>query len=83
MRGVARSGFHLFFGMAIPEEEQKKLFKPFSKLSVKATAGETSNGLGLAITRRIVEAHGGEIWVESEVGKGSTFYVRLPVGVEE
>ncbi|MDZ7718221.1 MAG: HAMP domain-containing sensor histidine kinase [Balneolaceae bacterium] len=70
-------------GQGIPEQEQEKLFKPFSKLSVKATAGETSTGLGLAISRRIVEAHGGEIWVESEVGKGSTFYVRLPADTEE
>lgn len=70
-------------GQGIPEDEQEKLFKPFSKLSVKATAGEMSTGLGLAITRRIVEAHGGEIWAESEVGKGSTFYVRLPVDVEK
>lgn len=70
-------------GQGIPEDEQEKLFKPFSKLSVKATAGEMSTGLGLAITRRIVEAHGGEIWAESEVGKGSTFYVRLPVDAEE
>lgn len=65
-------------GQGIPEKEQKNLFKPFSKTSVKTTGGEMSTGLGLAITRRIVEAHGGEIWVESEVGKGSTFYVKLP-----
>jgi signal transduction histidine kinase len=70
-------------GQGIPEKEQEKLFQPFSKLSVKATAGEMSTGLGLAITRRIVEAHGGEIWVESEVGKGSTFYVRLLTEIEE
>ncbi|MCG2588658.1 sensor histidine kinase [Rhodohalobacter sulfatireducens] len=70
-------------GQGIPEKEQKNLFKPFSKTSVKATGGEMSTGLGLAITRRIVEAHGGEIWVESEVGKGSTFFVRLPTDAAE
>lgn len=70
-------------GQGIPEKEQKNLFKPFSKTSVKATGGEMSTGLGLAITRRIVEAHGGEIWVESEVGKGSTFYVKLPENIDE
>lgn len=70
-------------GQGIPREEQEKLFKPFSKLSVKATAGEMSTGLGLAITRRIIEAHGGKIWVESEVGKGSTFFVKLPVDLEK
>lgn len=70
-------------GQGIPKKEQKNLFKPFSKTSVKATGGEMSTGLGLAITRRIVEAHGGKIWVESEVGKGSTFYVRLPIDAAE
>lgn len=70
-------------GQGIPEKEQDNLFKPFSKTSVKATDGEMSTGLGLAITRRIVEAHGGEIWVESEVGKGSTFYVKLPENINE
>ena len=70
---------HLCDQGRIPEEEQDKLFKPFTKLSVKATGGEMSTGLGLAISRRIVEAHDGDIWVESEAGEGSTFYVRLPV----
>lgn len=70
-------------GQGIPEKEQDNLFKPFSKTSVKATDGEMSTGLGLAITRRIVEAHGGEIWVESEVGKGSTFYFKLPENINK
>ncbi|HVN48920.1 MAG TPA: GAF domain-containing sensor histidine kinase [Bacteroidota bacterium] len=66
-------------GQGIPAEELKKLFKAFSRTSVKPTAGEKSIGLGLAITRRIVEAHGGRIWVESETGKGSTFTFALPL----
>ena len=70
-------------GQGIPKEEQHKLFKPFSKLSVQSTGGEKSTGLGLAISRRIVEAHDGEIWVESEVGEGSTFYVKLPADLDE
>ena len=65
-------------GQGIPAEEFSKLFKPFSMLSVRTTAGEQSTGLGLAIVRRIVEGHGGRIWVESEVGKGSTFSFTLP-----
>ncbi|RPI04706.1 MAG: hypothetical protein EHM64_09115 [Ignavibacteriae bacterium] len=66
-------------GQGIPVEEMKHLFKDFSRTSVKPTAGEKSIGLGLAITRRIVEAHGGMIWVDSEIGKGSTFTFSLPI----
>ncbi|MDX1639511.1 MAG: HAMP domain-containing sensor histidine kinase, partial [Balneolaceae bacterium] len=65
-------------GQGIPEEEQEKLFQPFSKISVQATGSEKSTGLGLAITKRIVEAHNGEIYVESEPGVGSTFFVDMP-----
>jgi signal transduction histidine kinase len=69
-------------GQGIPVEEMKNLFKDFSRTSVKPTAGEKSIGLGLAITRRIVEAHGGIIWVDSEIGKGSTFIFSLPIEEE-
>ncbi len=70
-------------GQGIPAEEQDKLFKPFERTSVTTTAGEKSTGLGLAIVKRIVEGHHGKIWVESEVGKGSTFYVSLPLALPE
>jgi len=66
-------------GQGIPVEEMRHLFKDFSRTSVKPTAGEKSIGLGLAITRRIVEAHGGIIWVDSEIGIGSTFTFSLPI----
>ena len=69
-------------GQGIPAEELGKLFLPFSKTSVRSTAGERSTGLGLAIARKIVEGHGGHIWAESEVGKGSTFSFSLPVGTQ-
>jgi len=65
-------------GQGIPVKEMKNLFKDFSRTSVQPTGGEKSIGLGLAITRRIVEAHGGIIWVDSEIGKGSTFTFSLP-----
>ncbi len=66
-------------GLGIPLNEMMKLFKPFSKISVRSTDGESNSGLGLAIAKRIVEEHKGKIWVESEVNKGSTFYFTLPV----
>jgi signal transduction histidine kinase len=65
-------------GQGIPPEELDRLFKWFGTTSVRGTEGERSTGLGLAITRRIVAGHQGEIWVESEVGRGSTFSFSLP-----
>jgi len=66
-------------GEGIPQEEIHKLFLPFEKTSTRSTHGEQGAGLGLAIVRKIVEAHGGSIAVESMVGSGSTFTVRLPM----
>ena len=66
-------------GQGIPAEELDGLFKPFGTTSVRSTSGEKNTGLGLAIARRIVEAHGGRIWAESEVGEGSTFCFTLPL----
>jgi signal transduction histidine kinase len=65
-------------GPGIPAEEMHRLFEPFSMLSVASVWGEKSTGLGLAIVRRIVAEHGGRVWADSEVGRGSTFYVSLP-----
>jgi signal transduction histidine kinase len=66
-------------GQGIPADEVDRLFIPFGNLSVKSTGGEQSTGLGLAIVKRIVEGHKGRIWVESEVGVGSTFTFSLPL----
>ena len=66
-------------GQGIPENELNKIFVPFSKISVRGTAGEKSTGLGLSIVKRIVTGHLGRIWVESESGKGSCFYFTLPL----
>jgi signal transduction histidine kinase len=66
-------------GQGIAADELGKLFKPYSQTRTRSTAREKSTGLGLAIVRRIVEAHGGSIRVESELGRGSTFYVSIPV----
>ncbi|HYK02136.1 MAG TPA: HAMP domain-containing sensor histidine kinase [Thermoanaerobaculia bacterium] len=64
-------------GPGIPPDELPNLFKPFTRLSTVKLAKQRSVGLGLAITRRLVEAHGGSIGVRSEVGRGSVFTIRL------
>ena len=66
-------------GQGIPTDEMEKLFKPFQRTSVRATGGEKSTGLGLSIVRNIVIGHGGNIWVKSMVGEGSTFFFSLPI----
>lgn len=66
-------------GIGLSASDLPDLFEPFARVTVRGTAGEKSTGLGLAIARSIIEAHGGRIWVESELGKGATFFVSLPV----
>lgn len=65
-------------GVGIPQDEQATLFQPFVQTESGMRAGQ-GTGLGLPITRRLVELHGGEIWFESTSGVGSTFSVRLPL----
>lgn len=64
-------------GIGIPEEKQAGLFKPYSRLSSDRQS-HPGLGLGLALTKQVVELHGGRIWVESQQGKGSTFSFFLP-----
>ncbi len=66
-------------GPGIPEDELSLLFKVFSKTSIKSSDGESSSGLGLAICKKIIEKHGGEINVMSKVGHGTKFSFTLPV----
>ena len=68
-------------GQGIRENELNKLFKPFQKTSTRSTGGEKSTGLGLSIVKKIVEAHLGEIGVNSIFGKGSEFYFTLPLKI--
>ncbi|MEZ5672147.1 MAG: HAMP domain-containing sensor histidine kinase [Thiotrichaceae bacterium] len=66
-------------GQGLSVEDQKKLFNKFTKLSTRPTGGEHSTGLGLFIVKKLVEALYGKVWCESEVGRGSTFIVELPI----
>jgi signal transduction histidine kinase/FixJ family two-component response regulator len=79
VRGRCASVSVIDRGQGIPREEMGKLFQPFQRLSVKPTGGETSTGLGLAITRNIILAHSGDVQVESTQGEGSTFRMLLPL----
>ena len=65
-------------GVGIPSEDIPHLFQKFYRVDNSATRTIGGNGLGLFICRKIVELYGGRIWVESEEGKGSTFYINLP-----
>jgi signal transduction histidine kinase len=66
-------------GTGIPKDIREKIFQPF--FTTKA-AGEGS-GLGLDIVRKIIEKHDGQIWLDSEVGKGTTFFVSIPIQLEQ
>jgi two-component system, NtrC family, sensor histidine kinase GlrK len=65
-------------GVGIPPEETERIFQKFYQSPHHQNRRERGTGLGLAIARHIVEAHGGMIWVESQLGKGSTFILLLP-----
>jgi len=65
-------------GSGFSEEDKKKMYEKFRRLSSKPTAGESSTGIGLSIVKRIVEMHRGKIWLESKAGEGSIFFVSFP-----
>ena len=68
-------------GPGISSSDQARIFGEFQQADNSSTRRKGGTGLGLAIAKRIVEMHNGRIWVESALGKGSTFFFSLPVRV--
>jgi len=66
-------------GIGIAEKDQEAIFEEFRQVGSDYTRKREGTGLGLSLTKKFVEMHGGKIWVESEVGKGSTFTFTLPI----
>lgn len=70
-------------GIGIPKEKQKLIFEPFTQVDSSTTRRYGGTGLGLGITRRLVEMMNGEIWVESQEGQGSTFHFTVRLGLPD
>ena len=69
-------------GIGIPEEEFDDIFEPFYRVDSSLRRRAQGAGLGIFLVKAIIQAMGGEIWVESELGKGSAFFFTLPVAEE-
>src|SRR5207247_7183683 len=70
-------------GLGIPPDQVGRLFQKFERVRSDEHLRISGTGLGLYICRKIVEGHGGQIWVESETGRGSTFSILLPVNARQ
>ena len=70
-------------GIGIAPQDQALVFEEFRQVGADYTTKVEGTGLGLALTKKLVELHGGRIWVESDKGKGSTFTFTLPLQYEE
>src|SRR5262249_19572242 len=70
-------------GPGIGASDQAKIFEEFQQADSSITRKKGGTGLGLSISKRIIEMHGGRLWVESDLGRGSTFSFTVPVNVEK
>jgi PAS domain S-box-containing protein len=66
-------------GIGISSEDQRKIFQPFTQIDASASRQYCGTGLGLALVKKTVNLHQGDIWVESDVGRGSTFIFAIPL----
>ena len=69
-------------GAGISEADQERIFEEFQQADSSSTKQKGGTGLGLSIAKRIIEMHGGRIWVESSLRTGSTFWFTLPVRID-
>ncbi len=85
--GMKMERFYIFkirdTGIGVRREDIPKLFKEFEQIDSSFSREYGGTGLGLALTKRLVELHKGSVWVESEPGVGSTFYVKMPKGTAD
>ena len=65
-------------GEGIPKEKQDKLFKKYGQVETNAKRKFGGTGLGLAVSKELIEGMGGRIWLDSEAGKGTTFFFTIP-----
>jgi len=70
-------------GPGIAENERERIFEEFQQAETTTRSAKGGTGLGLAIARRIIEMHGGRLWLESTLGRGSTFTFTVPVRMAE
>ena len=70
-------------GIGIREEDKKYIFEKFSQVGDMLTNKPRGTGLGLSICKYIIKEHGGEIWVESEIEKGTDFSFSIPISIEK